>query len=219
MTKFVRLFAATTTLCLAATGSYALPFNTGGDLRPALDATDVTQKAAVYVVEGRPYCFYFRGWHGPGWYRCGFAWRHGLGWGGVYGWQGWEYGPAARRFGSGGVTIREGREGYREGTSVHERARVRSGVTVREGREGYREGTSVHEGTKVRSSVRSGATVNKGSTVRSSESLRGETTGSGRSTGASSTISGRHNSTAPASGAASGRGSAGVKIESDHDKR
>src|SRR5689334_8296085 len=24
----------------------------------------------VYVHEGRRYCFYFDGWHGPGWYRC-----------------------------------------------------------------------------------------------------------------------------------------------------
>jgi hypothetical protein len=32
------------------------------------------------------YCFYFNGWQGPGWYRCGFAWRRNLGWGGEYGW-------------------------------------------------------------------------------------------------------------------------------------
>jgi len=27
----------------------------------------------VYVHEGQRYCFFFNGWHGPGWYRCGFA--------------------------------------------------------------------------------------------------------------------------------------------------
>ncbi|MFY9685455.1 MAG: hypothetical protein WAJ88_06620 [Pseudolabrys sp.] len=51
----------------------------------------------VYVHEGRRYCFYFEGWQGPGWYRCGFAWRRGLGWGGVYGWNSWSYGPYERR--------------------------------------------------------------------------------------------------------------------------
>ena len=51
----------------------------------------------VYVHEGRRYCFYFDGWHGPGWYRCGFAWRRGIGWGGVYGWNSWTYGPWERR--------------------------------------------------------------------------------------------------------------------------
>jgi hypothetical protein len=51
----------------------------------------------VYVHEGRRYCFYFDGWHGPGWYRCGLAWRRGYGWGGVYGWNSWTYGPWERR--------------------------------------------------------------------------------------------------------------------------
>jgi hypothetical protein len=56
-----------------------------------------TVAVRVYVHEGRRYCFYFDGWHGPGWYRCGFAWREGIGWGGVYGWNSWSYGPYERR--------------------------------------------------------------------------------------------------------------------------
>src|SRR5689334_12191203 len=52
----------------------------------------------VYVHEGHRFCFYFDGWHGPGWYRCGFAHRRGLGWGGVYGWNDWSYGPYERLF-------------------------------------------------------------------------------------------------------------------------
>ena len=56
-----------------------------------------TVAVQVYVHEGRRYCFYFEGWQGPGWYRCGFAWRRGLGWGGVYGWNSWSYGPYERR--------------------------------------------------------------------------------------------------------------------------
>ncbi|HET7384942.1 MAG TPA: hypothetical protein VFJ59_20475, partial [Pseudolabrys sp.] len=62
-----------------------MSINIGAGVKPALDATDVIQKAAVYIVEGRPYCFYFDGWHGAGWYRCGFAHRRNLGWGGEYG--------------------------------------------------------------------------------------------------------------------------------------
>src|SRR5207248_9505642 len=52
-----------------------------------------------FTVNGRPYCFYFDGWNGAGWYRCGFASRTGAGWGGVYGWSNWVYAPAERRFG------------------------------------------------------------------------------------------------------------------------
>ena|SRR5215510_13642222 len=49
--------------------------------------------AAVELVaftwRGRRYCWYPTGWRGPGWYRCGFRWRRGLGWGGPSGWHGW----------------------------------------------------------------------------------------------------------------------------------
>lgn len=84
----------------------------------------------VYVHEGHRYCFYFDGWHGPGWYRCGFAFRRGLGWGGVYGWNDWTYGPYERRyhgriqrherFGFGEEHERRSRVGGKE----HERSRV-----------------------------------------------------------------------------------------------
>lgn len=42
-----------------------------------------------YIYEGRRHCWYPRGWHGPGWYWCGYALREGRGWGGGEGWQGW----------------------------------------------------------------------------------------------------------------------------------
>ena len=38
---------------------------------------------------GRTYCWSESGWKGAGWYRCGFASRRGLGWGGPAGWHGW----------------------------------------------------------------------------------------------------------------------------------
>ena len=44
---------------------------------------------AQFVWGGRNYCWYDSAWRGPGWYRCGFAWRRGLGWGGAAGWHGW----------------------------------------------------------------------------------------------------------------------------------
>lgn len=72
----------------ANTGSFPVNSMTGA-------ASDLVGQVAVrvYLHEGHRYCFYFAGWHGPGWYRCGFAFRRGLGWGGVYGWNDWSYGP------------------------------------------------------------------------------------------------------------------------------
>jgi hypothetical protein len=99
--------------------------NIGAGLKPALDAADVIQKAAVFIVEGNRYCFYFNGWHGPGWYRCGFAWRRNLGWGGEYGWQSWSYGPAERRYGRGGATVR--------GTIEDPSKNVEGGTSIRRG--------------------------------------------------------------------------------------
>jgi hypothetical protein len=114
MRRHVHLLAGAAALCLTATGAYAMPMSSGA-LKSALDATNLVEQSALYVVGGRPYCFYFDGWHGAGWYRCGFAFRRGLGWGGVYGWQGWDYGPAARRFGHNqrDFRFREGRRASR----------------------------------------------------------------------------------------------------------
>jgi hypothetical protein len=129
MFKSLYVCATTAALALGASSGHAMSINIGAGVKPALDATDVIHKAAVYIVEGRSYCFYFDGWHGAGWYRCGFAHRRNLGWGGEYGWQGWSYGPAEKRYGHGGTTVREGMT-VREGTTV------RSKSTVREKTEG-----------------------------------------------------------------------------------
>lgn len=143
MRKRVHLLAAIATLGLTATGAQAMPASPGA-LRTALDTTNLVEQTAVFIVEGRRYCFYFDGWHGPGWYRCGFAWRRGLGWGGVYGWQGWEYGPAARRFshrefrdgdrGRRDFRFREGRrdrDGFSPGVTTRERTTTRERSTSR----------------------------------------------------------------------------------------
>jgi hypothetical protein len=141
-----------------------MSINIGAGVKPALDATDVIQKAAVYVVDGRPYCFYFDGWHGAGWYRCGFAHRRNLGWGGVYGWQGWSYGPAEKRYGHRDTTVREG-------TTVRSRSYGHRGITVREG-------TTVRSRSTVRERTE-GPSRNAGG----NSTIRRSTTGSGSQSG------------------------------------
>ena len=57
-------------------------------LRDAAD-TLLAIENAQFIWQGRRYCWYDRGWRGPGWYWCGHAWRRGSGWGGPVGWHGW----------------------------------------------------------------------------------------------------------------------------------
>ena len=95
-------------------------------------SSDLVDQVAlrVYIHEGRRYCFYFNGWHGPGWYRCGFAFRRGLGWGGTYGWNDWSYGPYERRFGRthrGSVGF-DVRSGDRSRTTIRSRSSTTTGV-------------------------------------------------------------------------------------------
>jgi hypothetical protein len=52
------------------------------------DALSLVQPAQFFHL-GKPYCWYQYGWAGPGWYWCGYGTRIGLGWGGLYGWNGW----------------------------------------------------------------------------------------------------------------------------------
>ena len=184
MRRSLTMALSAATVMIASLGSAtALPIN--GGLKAAVEDIDLTQQAAVYVVEGRRYCFYFDGWRGAGWYRCGYAWRRGLGWGGAYGWRSWTYAPAERRFGRTGVTVRSGST-----TRVHEGRRVREGATVRGSRESTRGGTTVRgtRETTTRSSttVRGSpdTTTRSGATVRGGQS-RGEMTGgSPRASGA-----------------------------------
>lgn len=166
MRKYLIALSAAAMMIASAGSGTALPIN--GGLKDAIDNLDLTQQAAVYVVDGRRYCFYFEGWRGPGWYRCGFAWRRGLGWGGVYGWRSWTYAPAERRFGRTGVTVRSG-----SSTKVREGRRVREGTTIRGTRE-----TTTRRGATVRGSettTRRGATIRgpRETTTRSGATVRG----------------------------------------------
>jgi len=84
------IFAAATTLSLTVLGAVApaqaLPVQPGP---VSVLPSDVQQ--AQFVFGGRNYCFYPNGWNGPGFYWCGYAYRRGLGWGGGYGWRGWDH--------------------------------------------------------------------------------------------------------------------------------
>lgn len=70
----------------------ATPIGPPEGLRAALGSLDIVAKAQVFVWHGRRYCWYDDGWQGPGFYWCGYAKRHGLGWGGGAGWHGWQQG-------------------------------------------------------------------------------------------------------------------------------
>ena len=70
----------------------AAPVGPPEGLSAALGSLDIVEKAQVFVWHGRRYCWYDDGWQGPGFYRCGYARRHGLGWGGGEGWHGWRQG-------------------------------------------------------------------------------------------------------------------------------
>jgi hypothetical protein len=137
----------------------------------------------VYVHEGHRYCFYAGGWHGAGWYRCGYAHRHGIGWGGEYGWNSWTYGPYERRHGE------RAHRGDRERIGVETRTnRTRTGVETQTNRtrtgsetrsRSTTTGTNVDGGARVRGSTtgaapasdvqtRGGAKVQGGAAVRDS---------------------------------------------------
>jgi hypothetical protein len=66
----------------------AAPVVALGQLSTAAKNLKVVEQAQ-YVWRGRRHCWYNRGWNGPGWYWCGYAWRRGYGWGGPRGWNSW----------------------------------------------------------------------------------------------------------------------------------
>jgi hypothetical protein len=79
-------------LPLVVMASAALPFASSGQaaIGDGVLAAHVQMTAPIedasYVYGGHNYCWYDGGWKGAGWYQCGYAWRHGLGWGGAVGW-------------------------------------------------------------------------------------------------------------------------------------
>ena len=166
-----------------------------------------TVAVQVYVHEGRRYCFYFEGWQGPGWYRCGFAWRRGLGWGGVYGWNSWSYGPYERRHHHQG-NWQDHRRGDRIGGKS---GSTRSKSSV-ETRTRTRTTTGAQSNTRVRSTTGQSNSRVRSTTGQSNSGVR-STTGRGGAdvqSGGGAKIQGGGNATpSGGSGGASVGGSAG----------
>ena len=96
-------------------------------------ALNPVQNAQLYYLDGRQYCWYDDGWHGPGWYWCDYAWIINEGWGGGYGWHGWRGGHRGDR-----------REHRRR--DDHKSLNVYKGTSKYKGTSGFK-GTSGSKGT------------------------------------------------------------------------
>src|SRR5437868_1052405 len=79
-----------------------------GGLGSAADSLGIVEKSQFFYG-GRDYCWYPDGWHGPGFYWCGYAYRPGFGWGGPMGWRGWRGGEGRRWRGGDGMRFQGGR--------------------------------------------------------------------------------------------------------------
>lgn len=66
--------------------------NMSTGLRSAAETLNVVEHVD-YSFGGHRYCWYDGGWHGRGWYWCGYAdAKHkGSGWGGEEGFHGWKH--------------------------------------------------------------------------------------------------------------------------------
>src|SRR5579871_6174061 len=96
MKKLVLGAMSALSLLAGAATAQANPLLVTGVDRPG----DAVVEKAQYFYGGHDYCWYDGGWHGPGFYYCGFAWRRGWGWGGPLGWRGWYGGPTYWRGGA-----------------------------------------------------------------------------------------------------------------------
>jgi hypothetical protein len=93
MRNLVLSIAASAALLTAAPlASAQVPSD--GRLIYGVDAAGVPPmwRDVQFLFGGRNYCWYPNGWHGAGYYWCGYAYRRGLGWGGPVGWHGWRGG-------------------------------------------------------------------------------------------------------------------------------
>jgi hypothetical protein len=65
----------------------AAPLRSQDPLAPGKTVENSIERAQ-FVWRGHNYCQYTAGWHGPGWYWCGYSSRAGQGWGGRANWHG-----------------------------------------------------------------------------------------------------------------------------------
>jgi hypothetical protein len=137
-TFLIAAAAATAAMAMgAAAPANAFTLPGGGGLSGAGAAVNIVDDAQVMVYRGRRYCFYINGWNGPGWYRCGYAWRSGFGFGGVYGWNRWYLPRYHTRFYHGRGwdrrrDVRQGRQQFRQNQRQQRR-------DVRQGRQQLRQ--------------------------------------------------------------------------------
>jgi hypothetical protein len=75
------------TLSLTGTANAGVATSIPGTAADSLTTVDQVQ----FLIGGRRHCWYADGWHGPGWYWCGYRLRRGLGWGGGEGFHGWHH--------------------------------------------------------------------------------------------------------------------------------
>lgn len=139
--RFSLLALAAGTALTFAPAAQAASIGSPEGLRAAIDGVSITEQAQ-FLFGGRQYCFYPNGWHGAGWYRCGFHLRRGLGWGGPMGWQGWSYRERGPRFGRG--------EEFRGRRDFRGERRMGEGRTLRGGTTG--QGSQSFEGRSSRGS-------------------------------------------------------------------
>ena len=123
---------------MLAAPAQAAPAGFAAGLNAGLSGADLVEKAQ-YVYRGRRYCFYFDGWHGPGWYWCGYSHRRGYGWGGASGWRGWHHGRVYRA-----PTYRHPAPVYRHRAPTH---RYRA-PTTRHRAPASRHGAPAHKGQR-----------------------------------------------------------------------
>jgi hypothetical protein len=141
---------------------------------------------------GYEYCWYDDGWRGPGFYRCGFRLRTGLGWGGPAGWHGWRTGEIRDRDRIGverrGVVVERGRFGAEERGRFGVEGRGRVGERGRVGvEERERVGERGRMSSEERSRVGTEGRARVGTEQRGRVGVEGGTTGRG---GAATTTGG-----------------------------
>ena len=100
MNRAATFIAAAIAPLVVATSSLAAVNIGAAGLRDLASANSAIENVQ-FVVGGQSYCWYDGGWRGPGWYYCGYAWRTGLGWGGVAGWNSWVWRGGGRYWNGG----------------------------------------------------------------------------------------------------------------------
>jgi hypothetical protein len=84
----------------AMNSAQAAPGSMSGQLGAAGNSLRLVEKTQFFFG-GHEYCWYDDGWHGPGFYWCGYAFRQGFGWGGPVGWHNWDWHHPPRLHGPG----------------------------------------------------------------------------------------------------------------------